>query len=96
MKRYEVVFSEKALADLEASFEWGCDVWGLAAATNWYFKIKDVIDETLTILPLGCPLLPDQEPLKAEARILVIDRYNIIFHVNRDTVTIVHIRGPFT
>lgn len=96
MNRYDVVFSDQALADLESSFEWGCDKWGVAEATIWYFETKDAINEKLTVVPVGCPLAPDQHRFMAETRVLVIGRYNVLFHVNRKKVTITHIRGPFT
>lgn len=28
MKRFAVEFTEKAIADLDASFKWGCEFWG--------------------------------------------------------------------
>ena len=96
MKKYEVEFSESAQADLESSFEWGSQRWGLGDAANWYFEIQDAINETLSISPLGCPLAPDQDEYIAEARVLAIGRYNAIFFVEGRTVFIVHIRGPFT
>lgn len=96
MKRYDVVFSDQARADLESSFEWGRENWGLTEATNWYFGIQDAITEILTVIPVGCPLAPDQHRFFIETRVLVIGRYNVLFHVSRKTVTITHIRGPFT
>lgn len=96
MKRYEVEFSDKAIRDLDASFEWGCEVWGPPQAATWYLDMRDKINERLSRSPLGCPLAPQQQRYKAEARVLVIDRYNVIFHLEGRLVTILHIRGPFT
>ena len=96
MSAFEVVFSDQALADLESSFEWGCERWGINEATNWYFEIQDAINERLTSFPLGCPPAPGQHRFMAETRVLVIERYNVLFHVSRKQVTITHIRGPFT
>ena len=95
MKRYEVEFSEKAIADLDASFEWGCEKWGASQAATWYFETRDKINHRLSISPLGCPLAPHTERYKAEARVLVIGRYNVVFHLEGKLVTILHIRGPF-
>jgi plasmid stabilization system protein ParE len=96
MKRYEVEFSKEAIADLEASFEWGCDIWGSPEAAKWYFEIRDKIKERLSKSPLACSLAPQQQRYKAEARVLVIQRYNVLFHLEGKLVTILHIRGPFT
>lgn len=96
MKRYEVEFSEEALANLESSFEWGCERWGVVEAAKWYFEIRDSISETLSVSPLGCSLAPHQDQYTAQARVLIVDRYNVIFYVERNSVLIVHIRGPFT
>lgn len=96
MKRYEVEFSDRAIEDREASFEWGCENWGASQAAKWYFEMRDKIDGQLSNSPLGYPLTPQTERFKAEARVLTIDRYNVVFHVKGRLVTILHIRGPFT
>ncbi len=96
MKRFVVEFSDEAIADLDASFEWGCEVWGARQAAKWYFEIRDRISKMLSKSPLGCPLAPQQHRYKAETRILSIERYNVLFHLDGELVTILHIRGPFT
>ena len=96
MKRYEVEFSDKAIADLNSSFEWGCEAWGPSQAAKWYFEMRDQINNRLGRSPLACPLISQSERYLAEARVLVIDRYNVVFHVEGTLVTILHIRGPFT
>ena len=96
MKRFEVEFSEEAIADLDSSFEWGCRKWGSEQAAKWYFDMRDRIDEQLSQIPYGCPLAPQQHRYKLETRLLAIGRYNVIFHVDAGLVTILHIRGPFT
>lgn len=95
MKKLEIEFSDEAIADLDASFEWGCAVWGPQQAAKWYFDIRDRINAVLSMSPLGCPLAPQQELYNAEIRVLVINRYNILFHIEGKRVTIIHIRGPF-
>lgn len=95
MNRFEVEFSEEAIADLDESFEWGCEVWGPQQAAKWYFEMRDKINYLLGKSPLGCPLAPQQKRYKAETRVLIIDRYNVLFHVEGKSVTILHIRGPF-
>jgi len=96
MKKYKVEFSDEAVANLESSFEWGSEKWGVKEATRWYFDIQDSIQETLGVSPLGCPLAPYQDRYTAQARVLIVGRYNVIFYVERNTVLIVHVRGPFT
>lgn len=95
MKRFAVEFTENAIADLDASFEWGCEVWGPQQAAEWYFEMRDRIIEQLTVAPLKCPLAPQQHLYAAETRVLVICRYNVLFHVHGTSVSILHIRGPF-
>ena len=96
MKRYEAEFSEAAIADLDSSFEWGCERWGVSEAATWYITIRDTITGLLTTSPLGCPMAPEQHRFKDPTRVLAIDRYNVLFHVDESLVTILHIRGPFT
>ena len=96
MKRFAVEFSDEAIADLNESFEWGCEVWGAPQAAKWYFEIRDKINGRLNKSPLGCPLAPRQQRFKAEVRVLVIGRYNVLFYLEDKVVTILHIRGPFT
>jgi plasmid stabilization system protein ParE len=96
MKRFRVEFTDKAVADLEESFEWGCEVWGPPQAATWYFQMRDRIDEMLSKSPLACPLAPQPQRYEAETRVLVVDRYNVLFHVEGKLVTVLHIRGPFT
>jgi plasmid stabilization system protein ParE len=96
MKRFEIEFTDQAIDDLDASFEWGCEIWGTAQAAKWYFEMRDRIIEQLTRSPLACPLTPQQHLYSAETRVLVIGRYNVLFHIDGKLVTILHIRGPFT
>jgi plasmid stabilization system protein ParE len=95
MKRYAVEFSDEAIADLDESFEWGCMNWGPSQAAKWYYEIRDTINDRRSMSPLGCPLAPQQQRYKAEARVLVVDRYNVLYHVEGRLVTVLHIRGPF-
>lgn len=95
MKTYSVEFAEQAIDDLEASFEWGCENWGTQRAASWYFDIRDTINDQLRDFPLACPLAPHQSRFEDETRVLVVGRYNVLFHVCDRTVTVLHIRGPF-
>ncbi|MBK9163025.1 MAG: type II toxin-antitoxin system RelE/ParE family toxin [Acidobacteria bacterium] len=96
MKRFEVEFTDQAIADLDASFEWGCEVWGPEQAAKWYFEMRDMLIEQLSRAPLGYPLTPQQQLYNAETRVLAVGRYNVLFHLDGNVVTILHIRGPFT
>ena len=69
---------------------------GPSQAAKWYFEMRDQINNRLGRSPLACPLISQSERYLAEARVLVIDRYNVVFHVEGTLVTILHIRGPFT
>jgi hypothetical protein len=49
----------------------------------------------LTSLPLSCPLAPESDDLGIEVRQLIVQRYRVLFIVEKKTVTILHIRGPY-
>ena len=95
MKRFKVEFLPSATEDLTRSFEWGIDVWGTAQAGKWLRKMYSTCRKRLQRLPLACPIAPESEDLDRELRHLVIGRYRVIFVVKGDTVTILHVRGPY-
>ena len=96
MAKYQVEFSEEAIADLEGSFEWGCEKWGAVEAATWYVDTRDSIFDLLSAFPLGHPIAPENDQYEVEARQLTLDRYSVIFNVTDNVVTILHIRGPYS
>ncbi|MGB7070812.1 MAG: type II toxin-antitoxin system RelE/ParE family toxin [Pyrinomonadaceae bacterium] len=95
MKTYQLEFSKEAIADLDTSFEWGCEKWGTEEAADWYFDFRESITKRLGSFPLGQPIAPENDEYDVEARQLIIGRYSVIFNVNGNVVTILHIRGPY-
>ena len=96
MKPYRVTFTEDAIADLVSSLQWGIEVWGEDAALKWYSDIRGSIQDLLGEFPLSQPLAPDANEYEVEVRQMISGRYRVLFTVDRKTVTILHIRGPYT
>ena len=96
MKRYRVVFSERATADLIASLEWGGANWGDQGAWKWYSGIRKKIRTILGSFPNSQPLALDNEEYEIEVRQLSIGRYREFFNVTGSIVTILHVQGPYT
>ncbi|MGH9947509.1 MAG: type II toxin-antitoxin system RelE/ParE family toxin [Pyrinomonadaceae bacterium] len=96
MSRFNVEYSEEAIADLDSSFEWGCERWGAIEAENWYIEVRDSVSKMLGSFPFSQPLAPEAEEYKVEVRQMIIGRYCIIFNVEGNVVTILQVRGPYT
>ena len=96
MKRYRVVFSERATADLIASLEWGGANWGDQEAWKWYSGIRKKIRTILGSFPMSQRIASDKEEYEVEVRQLSIGRYRILFNVTGSIVTILHVQGPYT
>lgn len=96
MKRYRVTFSEDAVAELTASLEWGIENWGADAAWRWYNSLRNQTRELLGAFPLSQPIAPDAEEYEVKVRHMIVGRYRVLFTVQGETVTILHVRGPYT
>jgi plasmid stabilization system protein ParE len=95
MKRYKVILHPDAETDIDSSFEWGGRAWGQKNAKAWVRELRNTIRNRLTAMPLGYPLAPESEGLGISVRHLIVGRYRILFIVEKRTVTILHVRGPF-
>jgi plasmid stabilization system protein ParE len=95
MKRYRVILHPEAEADIASSYEWGSRVWGEKRAKGWVRDLQRTIRSRLTSLPLSCPLAQESADLDREVRQVVVQRYRVLFVVERKTVTILHVRGPY-
>ena len=95
MKRYKVILHPDAETDINSSFEWGCRAWGQDNAIAWVRQLRETIKNRLTSMPFGCPLAPESEELAIPLRHLIVGRYRILFIVEKRTVTILHLRGPY-
>ena len=95
MKRYSVIFHPDAETDISSSYQWGRRVWGDKQAKAWAQDLQRAIKLRLTSLPLSCPLAPESEDLGIAIRQLIVQRYRVLFIVEKKTVTILHVRGPY-
>lgn len=59
-------------------------------------ELRRALRKQLTPLPLVCPLTPESEQLGVSIRHLIVGRYRVLFTVIGRTVTILHVRGPYT
>jgi len=95
MKEFTVIFHPDAETDITSSYEWGCRVWGEREAKAWARELHQRIKTRLSSLPLSCSVAPESEELGIEIRQLVVQRYRILFIVQKKIVTILHVRGAF-
>ncbi|MBC8030504.1 MAG: type II toxin-antitoxin system RelE/ParE family toxin [Pyrinomonadaceae bacterium] len=96
MKKYSVTFHPDAETDISSCYQWGRRAWGAAQANAWIRELHQAIKLRLTSLPLSCPLAPESEDLAVAVRQLIVQRYRILFIVEKTSVTILHVRGPYT
>src|SRR5260370_222925 len=95
MKKYSVIFHPDAEQDIISSYQWGSGVWGEPNAKTWVQQLRRTIKSRLTSLPLSCPVAPESDDLGILIRQLVIQRYRVLFIVEKKTVTILHVRGAW-
>ncbi len=96
MKTYDVEFSNTAENELIESVIWAIGVWGEESTFRWARSFREAARRQLSTFPFGLPLAPESEFDDAEIRQLLIGRYRVLFEVNDDLVTILHIRGSFS
>lgn len=95
MKRYRVELLPEAREDLYSSYEWGIQSWGKAQADEWLRTFYATCKKRLRHSPKACPLAPESHDLNRELRHLIIGRYRVIFVIEGQTVTILHVRGAY-
>jgi len=95
MKKYSVIFHPDAETDITSSYEWGRRVWGHNQANEWARELQRSTKLRLTSLPLSCPLAPEGDDLSIAVRQLIVQRYRVLFVVEKQAVTILHARGPY-
>lgn len=96
MKSYKIRLETTALKDIELSYVWGSERWGVEKAKKWYRAIKAAI-KSLSSFPERHPIAPEleQEELGDEVRQMIFQRYRILFVVQENTVNILHVRAPY-
>jgi len=94
-KKYILTVHPEAEIDIDSSFQWGCRRWGRKNAKAWVRELRQAMINRLTSTPLGCSLAPESEELGVPIRQLIIGRYRVLYLVEKKTVTILHVRGPY-
>ena len=95
MKKYKVILHPDAETDISSAFEWGRHAWGEELARTWVRQLYRKLQERLTSAPLRCPVAPESEELGSSVRQLIDGRYRILFIVEKNTVTILHLKGAY-
>ena len=95
MRKYRVILHPDAETDISSSYKWGCKVWGEIRAKVWVRELRHTIKSQLALVPLGCALATESEKLDMPIRHLIVGRYRILFIIEKQRVTILHVRGPF-
>ncbi len=96
MKKYRVVMHPEAEIDIISSYRWGIKNWGEEQANAWVSELRRTILTRLTSLPLRCPAAPESDELGQIVRQLIVQRYCVLFTVDKQTVTILHVRGSYS
>ncbi len=95
MKKYSIIFHPEAETDVNSAYQWRRRVWGDNQANAWARELQRAIQLRLTSLPLSCPLAPESDDLGIAVRQVIVQRYRVLFIVEKRTVTILHVRGPY-
>ena len=95
MKKYSVIFHPDAETDISSSYQWGRRVWGENQANARARELQDTIKLHLTSLPLSCSLAPENDDLGIAIRQLIVQRYQVLFIVEKKAVTILYVRGSY-
>ena len=91
MKRYEVLISDKALADMESIYDYIANtLFEPVIAAKQYNRIADAI-LTLEQMPERIRLM-DSEPERLKGlRPLLVDNYTVLFVIKVDTVHVARV-----
>jgi len=94
-KKYILTVHPDAEMDIDSSFQWGCRRWGSKNAKAWVRELRHAMINCLTSAPLACSLAPESGELGIPIRQLIPGRYRVLYLVEKKTVTILHVRGPY-
>src|SRR2546421_531173 len=95
MRRYKLILHPDAELDIKSSFEWGCRYWGKENAQAWLRQLRRTFKSRLTSTPHACPFAPESEELGISVRQLIVNRYRVLFIVEKRVVTVLHVRGSY-
>jgi plasmid stabilization system protein ParE len=87
---FYVELTARAKDDLEAAVRWFAR-YSADKAALWAFECEQAV-ESLAESPYRCPLAPESRTGEREVRQLLYDQYRILFEIEDETVTVLHIR----
>ena len=91
MKQYKIQITDKALADMEAIYEYIATVLRVPeTAMKQYNRIAEGI-ESLNVFPERCKLFDSPIERESGMRQLRIDNYSVIYVMEEDTVTVLRV-----
>lgn len=91
MKKYDVKITSRALADMEAIYNYIADVLQAPdTALAQYNRIAEAI-ESLQAFPNRCKLFDSQPEHDMGLRQLIVDNYSAIYVVSENTVTVLRV-----
>lgn len=67
MKRYDVVVEESAQADVRASYDWGCRIWGKRDAQRWVRDLRTSIFRQLSLVPRSSTRTRERRVLRGDS-----------------------------
>lgn len=90
MKRYRIDIKPTAEKDLERRFT-QIEKHSPESAVNWYLGLIDAIKK-LDVLPQRCPIAPENRDIQRGIRHLVVGDYRVLYVIDEDVVSVLHIR----
>jgi plasmid stabilization system protein ParE len=95
MNRFAVETTPSAEADIIDSFIWGCGAWGVEEAENWANELRSLVLKNLSTFPRKYPVASTDDGSGREYRQMIVGRYRVLFHIDKQVVWVIHVRGPF-
>ncbi|MCW3052071.1 MAG: plasmid stabilization system protein [Chthonomonadales bacterium] len=93
---YKIILQPEAMEDIETAYNYIGRQKSIEAAHTWARGLMDAIN-SLGIMPHRCPLARENPVFPYEIRQLLYGKgsrtYRIIFTIQEDTVSILHIRS---
>ena len=91
MKQYNVKITSKALADMEAVYDYIADeLLNPDAAMGQYNRIADII-ESLKVFPERCRLFDSHPEHELGMRQIPVDNYTVIYVIQNDDVVVLRV-----
>ena len=90
MKQYAIVILPNAEREIEDAYLY-IKKDSPTNALTWYQEIYQKI-QSLSSLPLRCPLAPENDCFEEEIRHLIVQNYRILYTATENTVYILHAR----